>query len=77
MSKIYNLQVYNNVTTYYMDKKKHPYTAPQTTVSRVEIESAICGGSVDITATPGVDTDAQVVNTDFGEDNNFENSGWD
>ena len=56
---------------------KRLYAAPTTKLIQVETESAICGGSVDITATPGVDTDAQVVNTDFGEDNNFENSGWD
>ena len=57
--------------------KKRLYAAPTTKLIQVETESAICGGSVDITATPGVDTDTQVVNTDFGEDNNFENSGWD
>ena len=77
MSKIYNLQVYNNVTTYYMDKKKHPYTAPQTTVSRVEIESAICGGSVDI-ANPNTENgkiNNQEVNDDFMKDQSFD-GGW-
>ena len=78
MSKIYNLQVYNNVTIYYMDKKKHPYTAPQTTVSRVEIESAICGGSVDI-ANPNDANgkiEEQEVNTSFGGDFGSPD-GWD
>ena len=56
---------------------KRLYAAPTTKLIQVETESAICGGSVDITATPGVENESQVVNTDFGEDNNFENSGWD
>ena len=78
MSKIYNLQVYNNVTTYYMDKKKHPYTAPQTTVSRVEIESAICGGSVDI-ANPNTENgkiNNQEVNDEFMGGQSFEKDEW-
>ena len=78
MSKIYNLQVYNNVTTYYMDKKKHPYTAPQTTVSRVEIESAICGGSVDIANPNNEDygrINQQEVNDEFMGGQSFD-GGW-
>lgn len=60
--------------------KKRLYAAPTTKLIQVETESAICGGSVDITATPGVDTDAQVVNETFGNNNDFttgENNSWD
>lgn len=59
-----------------MDKKKHPYAAPQTSVSRVEVESAICGGSVDIT-NPNEEygkINEQEFNNNFSGD--FSESEW-
>lgn len=57
------------------------YEQPETAVIRVELESPICSGSVDMTAeTPhgGNGIQAQDVNTDFGDANDFtktENTG--
>ena len=62
-----------------MKKKKQIYESPDMTEIRVELESSICSGSVDINATsPGVSTTAQQENTGFGNDNDFSNSNqWD
>ena len=55
-----------------MNQVKKPYLKPETSVSQIEIENAICGGSVDITATnPGVGTEAQTVNETFEKNNDF------
>lgn len=44
----------------------------------VELESPICGGSVDVTVnSPGATTSAQKVNTDFNTDNDFSSGSWD
>lgn len=60
-------------------KEKKIYRQPETTVTRVELESPICGGSVDMTAqTPtGTETQAQEVNTAFNGENDFKNDTWD
>lgn len=48
------------------------YEQPETAVIRVELESPICSGSVDMTAqTPNVETQAQEVNSTFENENNF------
>lgn len=63
-----------------MGKKKQAYESPAITETKVELESSICSGSVDITAqspTGGADIEAQTVNTDFGANNDFSNEGWD
>lgn len=55
-----------------MVKKKQPYVSPEIQVTRVELESSICNGSVDMEAkSPGISTTAQEVNTDFAYNNNF------
>lgn len=62
-----------------MEKKKKIYEQPRTTVTRVELESPICSGSVAIEAQSpeGISTQAQEVNSSFSGDNNFENDNWD
>lgn len=55
-------------------KKKKIYEQPETAVTRVELESPICSGSVDITAQSPADatmTEPQEVNNNFADDNNF------
>lgn len=62
-----------------MVKKKQPYESPEIQVTRVELESSICNGSVDFKedpgvkissqemVTPGMDSDGKTLN-DFTED---------
>lgn len=53
-------------------KTKKVYQQPETAVTRVELESPICSGSVDITAqSPVTQTEAQEVNSSFAYDNTF------
>ena len=56
-----------------------PYESPDISVTRVELESSICSGSVDITAqAPAVSNNDQVINTDFADQNNFSSgTTWD
>lgn len=62
---------------------KKCYVAPETRVANVEIESEICGGSVEFDAKPGTNegmsTDEQVINKDFASANDFISTGegWD
>ncbi len=62
-------------------KGKKFYEQPATAVTRVELESSICGGSVDITvqspSNEGAQAQAQEVNSDFGNANDFSNGNWD
>lgn len=60
-----------------MDKKKKTYLAPDIAVTQVEIESSICGGSVDIQNPTGNqgEIEAQKVNTDFGY--SYGTESWD
>lgn len=61
-------------------KKKKIYEQPETAVTRVELESPICSGSVDITAqSPVTDANPQEVNSGFANDNTFTGSddNWD
>lgn len=59
-----------------MEKKKNIYEQPDSTVTRVELESPICSGSINAEAQSpeAIDTQAQEVNTAFGEQNNFGSS---
>lgn len=62
-------------------KRKNNYEQPETVVTRVELESPICSGSVSMEAQApeGINTQAQEVNTDFGYDNDYSRpdaSGW-
>ena len=57
--------------------KKRIYVAPETEVTRVEIESAICSGSVDF----GTDAEKKITisSQDFASDvttNDFSNDAW-
>lgn len=64
-------------------KKKKIYEQPLTAVTKVELESPICSGSVKMEAdTPNnnqeTGTEAQVVNTDFADYNTAdESTKWD
>ncbi len=61
-----------------MVKKKLPYQAPDIQETRVELESSICAGSVDIQNPDDAKNgqiESQNVNTDFGYD--FADNGWD
>lgn len=60
-------------------KEKKIYRQPETIVTRVELESPICGGSIDITAQnpSGTTTQAQEVNTGFNGENDFKDGSWD
>ena len=65
-------------------KKKKIYEQPHTAVTKVELESPICSGSVKMEAdapnnTEGTNIEAQVVNTEFGNDNDYSAPGntWD
>lgn len=61
-----------------MQEKKKNYESPDMTEIRVELESSICAGSVDITATSpgGAATSSQTENTAFGVDNDFSSGSW-
>lgn len=62
-------------------KKKKIYEQPHTAVTKVELESPICSGSVKMEAdapnntNEGTAIEAQVVNTDFAGENS--GGGWD
>lgn len=59
-----------------MVKKKQPYESPAITATRVELESSICAGSVDI-QNPKGDTgeiQEQTVNTSFNSESGAFNS---
>ena len=61
-----------------MRNPKLPYSTPRMEKAVVELESPICGGSVDVTVnSPGATTSAQKVNTDFNTDNDFSSGSWD
>ena len=56
--------------------KRHEYLSPRTSRSRIEVESAFCGASSEVTnpnKNGGIDEHS--INTDFGGD--FSESGWD
>lgn len=58
--------------------KKTNYLSPCTTRSRIEVESAFCGASSEVTNPNTEDygkIDEHSINTDFGGD--FSESGWD
>ncbi|MDE6510132.1 MAG: hypothetical protein K2K99_08055 [Muribaculaceae bacterium] len=59
-------------------KGKKIYQQPETVVTRVELESPICSGSVDITVESPNNTsvNAQEV-SDFGGANDFYGGTWD
>lgn len=54
-------------------KRKNNYEQPETVVTRVELESPICSGSLnaEVDSPHGIDTPVQDVNTAFGDENNF------
>ncbi len=57
--------------------KRKNYLSPSTFRSRIEVESAFCGASSEVT-NPNKDSgriDEQSINTGFGGD--FSESGWD
>ena len=57
--------------------KRKNYLSPSTFLSRIEVESAFCGASSEVT-NPNKDSgriDEQSINTGFGGD--FSESGWD
>ncbi len=63
-----------------MKTTKKSYMAPETEVTRVEIESEICGGSVEF----GKESDKnqivaneQGINGDFSKANDFSSDTWD
>ena len=57
---------------------QRPYVAPATWMHNIGLESSICAGSVHPSVTsPGAKTDAQEVNLEFSDANNFANDGWD
>ena len=62
-------------------KKKKIYEQPETAVTRVELESPICSGSVDITnnGDAGIAIESQDVNTafDYTPTQGSANGGWD
>lgn len=66
-----------------MVKNSLTYTAPDILETHIELESAICSGSVDITAqapAQGIQAIDQTVNKDFGSDNDFssqKSDAWD
>ena len=64
-----------------METKKKTYTSPETEVTHVEIESSICGGSVEFGNETNPDksvvVDEQSINTGFGTNNNFSSEVWD
>lgn len=57
--------------------KRHEYLSPRTSRSRIEVESAFCGASSDVTNPDKASgrIDEHSINTDFGGD--FSESGWD
>lgn len=65
-----------------MVKKNVTYESPDLEVTRIELESPVCSGSVDITAQAptgqGISITAQDVNTDFNSNNDFSSgTAWD
>lgn len=61
-----------------MVKKKLPYQAPDIQETRVELESSICSGSVDIQNPDDRDhgrIQEQTINNDFNSDG-FNTGGW-
>lgn len=62
-----------------MEMKKRTYVSPGVEVTRVELESSICDGSVDMTveSPTGSSVEAQEVNSAFEGENNFSGQGWD
>ena len=61
-----------------MVKKKLPYQAPDIQETRVELESSICAGSVDIQNPNKEDVgriQEQTINQDFGSDS-FNTGEW-
>lgn len=58
-----------------MVKKKQPYESPEITATRVELESSICTGSVDV--EPGNDNNLQIEGQEVNESGDFSNGGWD
>ena len=58
-------------------KRKNNYEQPETVVTRVELESPICSGSVDMTAESphGVNIEAQQVDATFEKENDFVSNG--
>lgn len=63
-------------------KKKKIYEQPESAVKRVELESPICSGSVDITSNhdKALSIESQDVNTSFDytpTQSNSANNGWD
>ncbi len=66
-----------------MDKNENkglkPYESPSTKKTQVKLEEGVCAGSVDMNANSphGIDTQAQDVNADFTNENNFKDGTWD
>lgn len=61
-----------------MIKNKQPYESPDITVTRVELESSICSGSVDFVGKDkqqGVTISSQQV-VDMNGTNDFSNNEW-
>ena len=65
-------------------EQKRPYNTPCASLLHIELEHSICNGSIDTTVqTPAsqgdAETNAQVVNTSFKDDNTFTKptDGWD
>lgn len=62
-----------------MEKRKKDFESPDITVTQVEIESAICNGSVEFKQEEQAATiEAQETNTDFsaGTDKTYFDTGW-
>ena len=57
--------------------KRHEYLSPRTSRSRIEVESAFCGASSEVTNPDKASgrIDEHSINTDFGGD--FSESKWD
>lgn len=63
-----------------MKTTKKSYMAPETEVTRVEIESEICGGSVEFGKAENdpnaIVANEQGINGDFGKANDFSSDTW-
>lgn len=57
--------------------KRHEYLSPRTSRSRIEVESAFCGASSEVTNPDNANgrIDEHSINNGFGGD--FSESGWD
>lgn len=57
--------------------KRHEYLSPRTSRSRIEVESAFCGASSEVTNPDNANgrIDEHSINTDFGGD--FLGNDWD